>query len=637
MVLNSEHNGVELSFNGKPELSILNTLKNAGFRWHNTRKIWYARQNDKTLAIAKQYADTETQEGSMATQSKPIILSLYNRVQFIEGNTDTNKYNYRFIGSNYKSGISVKDIAAEIRKHLKTRFPEVKFSITSDYNRITITIKSSPYQYLKLAYDPQFEPSEYRKYEKENNKEINAIKSYCQKLLDSYNYDDSDSMTDYFDVGFYGHVDMDYNYTQTEQSEVIQIDIADFRQKLIEAEKAEEERKAEEFKQYLKQKDIEAEQAKIRAEQDKKDIAIINNNVSYVDLVAEDQYMINNVLMANLNKNNTLDEYTEQIKKSEYYNNDIKITRKVIFKTEEAYNLFCNKLLYDFDFINGTGGSYTDDLRINSMTDYHNMDEEERKTVKFNLEGIAVYCNDQLKFVIDAQGYSYSRYVGLIGEDTEQGSIPQPEALTPEIIQYKIEAAQIEDISTDIVYNNGLIDKWQGNTDYYKLILDEFKQKQIKLKKGAIQQISIEELKIELYKLLSWSDTLQNQFNDANIAQGERLTLYYISDFGMVSQSRITFDSFESCKYAQYDNAVKLTFTPEHKRNKYYCYFYEGKCLIIFKGWHILPDNVLYDISESNGFTCKKSKYLSCDRQQIEDIKTYFENEKHLKPIIEKK
>lgn len=53
MALNAELNGVELTFTGKPSDGIRSGLKSAGFRWHSSKELWYAKQTEDTLAIAK--------------------------------------------------------------------------------------------------------------------------------------------------------------------------------------------------------------------------------------------------------------------------------------------------------------------------------------------------------------------------------------------------------------------------------------------------------------------------------------------------------------------------------------------------------------------------------------------------------
>lgn len=49
---NAELNGIEIQFQGKPDAETRDKLKKAGYRWHNGKKLWYARETEsrKTLA-----------------------------------------------------------------------------------------------------------------------------------------------------------------------------------------------------------------------------------------------------------------------------------------------------------------------------------------------------------------------------------------------------------------------------------------------------------------------------------------------------------------------------------------------------------------------------------------------------------
>lgn len=53
MALNKERNGVELKFNEKPSAEVRAQLKALKFRWHNEKKLWYAKQSEQTIALAK--------------------------------------------------------------------------------------------------------------------------------------------------------------------------------------------------------------------------------------------------------------------------------------------------------------------------------------------------------------------------------------------------------------------------------------------------------------------------------------------------------------------------------------------------------------------------------------------------------
>lgn len=648
MVLNNELNGIELSFDNKPTMAILTALKETGYRWHNFKKIWYAKQNEKTLALAEQLKDdnseviTALEQTTSTTATKKekvnkINLPLFERVQFQEGNADTSKYHFKFVGSNY-TGLSVKETASEVRKHLKAHFPEVKFSVTSDYNKIWVEVKSSPYNNRKLEYSQEIESRQYREYEEEHNKELKAILSYCDSLLSSYNYDDSDIMTDYFNSHFYTSVSVSYQYVQTEQTEEVKNDITNFRAKLIEQEQKEEEEKERLYKEQEKKREEEHKLYLIRQEEEKKEIEIINNNASISELSETEQYYIINAEFAHLNKNQTFAEYQEEVNKNAFSLNNVKIKRELHFNNTESLELFKNHLLTDFAFLENSGGSYTDDARINSMTDYYNMTKEEQETVIFNLLGIAVYYNNQLQFVIDTQGYSYARYVGLTENAETTKELETVETLTAEEVAIlKEKADTLTDYSTETITELNIFNVNTWNDEQWILYKEAMKNKlktnDFRLTKAIIQQLpqELEELKILMYKLLVEVDGIQEQFKNAELVDGQKLTMYYISDFGGIVESRITYNSHENSKYAQYDNAVKLTFTPQGKRKQYYNYFYST--LLIFNGWQELPKTVLNNVSERNGFIITASKYDSCDRRQYDEILNHFEP-LGLKPII---
>ena len=51
--LNQEHNGIEINFTEKPTEAVRGTLKTFGFRWHATKKVWYAKNTKERLEFAK--------------------------------------------------------------------------------------------------------------------------------------------------------------------------------------------------------------------------------------------------------------------------------------------------------------------------------------------------------------------------------------------------------------------------------------------------------------------------------------------------------------------------------------------------------------------------------------------------------
>lgn len=53
LVKNYELNGIELYFESKPSREVLDYLKQNGFRWHNMKKCWYAKERETTLKVVE--------------------------------------------------------------------------------------------------------------------------------------------------------------------------------------------------------------------------------------------------------------------------------------------------------------------------------------------------------------------------------------------------------------------------------------------------------------------------------------------------------------------------------------------------------------------------------------------------------
>ncbi|MFV9832792.1 LPD29 domain-containing protein [Bacillus stercoris] len=609
--INEELNGIELYFDSKPEQEVLTHLKSNGFRYSGFKKCWWNKRNEKSMRIANSLTK---QEITYATTTKPKKKTKIEKL----GLWDATQWNELEVNKEQE----VKEMAKEIRKHVRQRFPQCKFSVTTGgsylHSTINIKIKSSPYE-KGSAY-------------------LTAIYDYCNSLLNNYRhcYSPADPYTDYAgSYNFYGHVSLDWEYKETEQTEEIKEEMALFDSKMEEFQEAEKEKKEKEFQEYLKEQELKNAEYKRQQQEEKKQIENIYSNIVVKQLNEEQQYFVIDSQFANLNKNSTLDQYKDEVTKGDFTLENVKITKEVHFNTEEALNNFSNMLLNEFDFLAETGGSFTEDHRINSMIDYYNMDDLEKRTVQWNLYGVGVYYNGKLKFIADAQGYSYARYVGLVDNAKIKKSISHKQALNEgEVQELKYQADKLEDISTSVIEELNMFETWKKEDwNKYKASLKEnLRLNNFRLNKNIIQQVEIEELKNSLYRILHEVDSIQEQFKNADLEKGEKYTLFYISDFGSLITERITYDSYSPTKYAQYDNAVKLTYQPENKRKLYYRHFYSE--LLIFKGWHSMPETVLNNVEvKPDGMKIIHSKYHSCDKRQFDEVLGYL-NKKSFKPLI---
>ena len=91
-----------------------------------------------------------------------------------------------------------KEHVKTIRENLKKKFPEFKFSVSNEnYTGVNVAIMSSPYDF-----ETEYKAIHWRWLEKGSHSE--KLKEIFD-VINEGNHDNSDSMTDYFDVGFYVH------------------------------------------------------------------------------------------------------------------------------------------------------------------------------------------------------------------------------------------------------------------------------------------------------------------------------------------------------------------------------------------------------------------------------------------------
>lgn len=124
-------------------------------------------------------------------------------------------------GSNYDSKLSTKEIAAKVRAFAKKNFPEFKFSVRSEWSMYT----NSMYIELKAGICIPFiegsrsaergymsTMSTVKGWENELTPEMFKVLDAVTTYANSFRYDDSDGMQDYFDTNFYIHIEINDKY-----------------------------------------------------------------------------------------------------------------------------------------------------------------------------------------------------------------------------------------------------------------------------------------------------------------------------------------------------------------------------------------------------------------------------------------
>ena len=120
-------------------------------------------------------------------------------------------------GSRYDGNLSTTDISARVRVYAKERYKDYKFSVRTEYysggSSIYIKLVSGPVPAFKEDAPSPYISTMSNISEKFGlTSEVYAVLSDVVAYCNSFNYDDSDSMTDYFDTNFYLHINVgDYS------------------------------------------------------------------------------------------------------------------------------------------------------------------------------------------------------------------------------------------------------------------------------------------------------------------------------------------------------------------------------------------------------------------------------------------
>lgn len=435
-LLNEELNGIELYFNEIPSAETREILKTAGFRWHKVKKCWYAKKSEEIEKIAQELSNEEITAAnikkSVVKTSK--LAPLWERCQVSEI-PEHNRH------------LTTKEIAEQTRKHIKERFPEIKFSCRigsggwAAHNEVNFYFKSAPFSKDSAYFE--------------------AVKNYVKCWLWSFNYDNSDSMTDYFDRGFYENIST-WDFEECEPTKEQRADMADFDKKSEEAKKAEEERQRAEYESWQKEREEEIKRAEFRRKKEEADRAKILEEIKIVDISESEKYIITATMICGCGKDNNIDE----VKKDGYTKEESAIIkREVYFTSEENYNNFCDLLMYDWEFCNGCGGTGTLDKRVND-DNFNKLNASQRDGVKWLLwDCVAVYLNNNLMLIIDPEGYNYCRYTNIVKGQYKKELLKDAERAEneeqrdafhmPESIQ-----AQADDIESGNIYTLIYNDPW---------------------------------------------------------------------------------------------------------------------------------------------------------------------------------
>lgn len=438
--INSQYNSTEIFFNGKPEEATRNILKSNGFKWNPKKSCWYGFATPDQIAAALEGTTAPVKEAKKAAeiinldniQSLPC---LYGSELTAAIREDLKKRGVKGVTVRGRRGsgitVTIKATADDIAsvEEMKTRYNYSHFTCDADrgffngsrwiYNFYDLSEEERQTEYNNNIMHQLKSVNSFSIYHHERNECPELTTAFYNKCLAIYkianqwNYDNSDIMTDYFDRGYYLDIDIKKADDFEPRQEMTEAEREDYAE---EVRQEEEQRKADlarwEAEQEEARKAREAYEAKRTADRE-----IINNNAVVEDLT-ETIYITN--LVGGIGKEANLEELNESIENHSDRTHEALITRKVNFSTVEAYETFTNYLLDDFSFLDGMGGTGTEDIRINSTSDFYKLNEEQRETVKvYMTKCVGIYLNGELQLISDPEGYSYSRYTYKPTENSE--------------------------------------------------------------------------------------------------------------------------------------------------------------------------------------------------------------------------
>jgi hypothetical protein len=111
------------------------------------------------------------------------------------------------------------------------------------------------------------------------------------------------------------------------------------------------------------------------------------------------------------------------------------------------------------------------------------------------------------------------------------------------------------------------------------------------------------------------------------LSSNKEVTLIGLSDFGYAYTTPVTIKEVTLCSYAQYDDAVRVTFRQKRKRKDSYSYFYtsyfHSTLPAIIAGHPDLKSGMQFNEPKSTsveGVQISQAKYSSHDERNVTDI-----------------
>ena len=246
---NTEKKGLEVAFTAKPDAATRDALKAAGFRWHNKRKIWFAKDTQARREVLQGIA-----EGAEIVPAAAIEGAEKFTLERLQKIRDCYTFEVTEAGTRYEGWCGCNEqrynTDQELKKAILTEFKRHGIKATARSGRgglltaftFTITVPAecviSEADYIEanknkisgrswyqdadgrdVHRDALFDLEEQErdriiintlsneyKYSIANGRGLHVLPEFVETvkaIVNSFNHDNSDSTTDYFDRGIY--------------------------------------------------------------------------------------------------------------------------------------------------------------------------------------------------------------------------------------------------------------------------------------------------------------------------------------------------------------------------------------------------------------------------------------------------
>lgn len=126
--VNDEHNGIEIAFPSRPDRAIIDEMKEHGFRWHNQKKVWFAKRTPEREAFTARLVGQPDQARETDAAEPPVQAKATGKAKE-KKNPNTFAASYDKIGS----AAILADSNVSLLSHTEAYFEDIQCHFRRTY------------------------------------------------------------------------------------------------------------------------------------------------------------------------------------------------------------------------------------------------------------------------------------------------------------------------------------------------------------------------------------------------------------------------------------------------------------------------------------------------------------------------